>query len=150
MNKHINLEDNIFLINTRIRMIRDLLILDTDPDLFLEKTMDDLDFIDNTMAVLMENLIQNKRLIDRDEQFHILSETEQLFFEVLSELSTGENEISSIRYPVIQGKVAALRTHSLERRRTIDDSITGEDNTVASMEPVVSPDELNELLKTLD
>jgi hypothetical protein len=50
MHKHINFEDNIFVLNTRIRMIRDSLILDTDPELFLEKTVDDTNFIDLTLA----------------------------------------------------------------------------------------------------
>jgi hypothetical protein len=148
MHKRINFEDNIFVLNTRIRMIRDLLILDTDPELFLEKTMDDAHFIDLTLAFLLGNLLENERLIERDEQLHNLSETEQQFSEALSEILEGVGSISAVQFPVIRDKTTVLRNNSQERRKNIEHSLSRENKP--SSEPVVSSDELSELLKGLE
>jgi hypothetical protein len=147
MNKRINFEDSIFIINTRIRMIRDMLLLDTDPDLFLEKTLDDVEFIDSTLAVLLEQLSSNKRFIERSEQFHNLAETDQLFAQVLSDLINGDSTISSGNFPVIRDRLALLWTHTQERRKAVEDTAEPE---AAAMEPVVSSDELNELLQRIE
>jgi hypothetical protein len=145
MNKYINIEDNIFVLNTRIRMIRDLLILDTDPDLFLDKTMTDIEFIDTVLEVLLKNLIENTRLIQRNEQFYNLHETEQQFVSVLRDFSSGKSSVSVSPYPILLKKIAVFREHSLERKKTIEEHIGSVE--APSLEPVVSPDELNELLR---
>jgi hypothetical protein len=147
MNKRINFEDSIFIINTRIRMIRDMLLLDTDPDLFLEKTLDDVEFIDSTLTVLLEQLSSNKRFIERNEQFHNLSETDQLFGQVLSDLINGDSTISSGNFPVIRDRLTLLWNHTQERRKAVEDTAEPEN---AAMEPVVSSDELNELLQRIE
>jgi hypothetical protein len=147
MNKRINFEDSIFIINTRIRMIRDMLLLDTDPDLFLEKTLDDVEFIDSTLSVLLEQLSSNKRFIERNEQFHNLAETDQLFAQVLSDLINGDSTISSGNFPVIRDRLTLLWNHTQERRKAVEDTAEPEN---AAMEPVVSSDELNELLQRIE
>jgi hypothetical protein len=148
MEKPINFEDNIFILNTRIRMIRDLLILDAEPDLFLEKTLEDIDFIDHTLSLLLDRLFKSERFIEREEQFHNLSETEGQFAEVLAEIVRGEGAVSAAVRPPIQERIALIRSHSLERRKTITESFTQTGG--AALESVVSSDELQELLKTMD
>ncbi|MDR1949266.1 MAG: hypothetical protein LBQ38_07740 [Spirochaetaceae bacterium] len=147
MNKHINYEDNIFILNIRIRMIRNLLILDSDPDLFLGKTLDDIDFIDGTLTVILESLLGQKQLIDPEEHFHTLSETETRFLEVLSELSHGEGTISVGRLPVIREKITTLQNRSRERQNTIGHSLSQTD--ALNTETAVSSTELRELLRDL-
>ncbi|GHV86704.1 hypothetical protein AGMMS50230_23120 [Spirochaetia bacterium] len=144
MNQHINFEDNIFILNIRIRMIQDLLILDTDADIFLSKTMDDLDFVNGSLSSLLLNLKENFRLIDRDEQFHNLLETERQFREVLGELDRGEGNISAIRYPELRERIELFEGQSRDRQHSIEDLIT--ETKHFTMEPVVSRDELHELL----
>jgi hypothetical protein len=147
MIKYINFEDNIFLITIRIRMLRDLLILDADPDLFLEATLQDVDFIDQSLETLLGSLIENKRLIDRDEQLHNLEEAECQFETVLSEMADGQGSISAEKFPVIREKVLLQREQSLARRKTIEASRNDPNKT--SEGPVVSSDEMNELLKDM-
>jgi hypothetical protein len=145
MVKYINFEDNIFLITIRIRMLRDLLILDADPDFFLAATLQDADFIDQTLESLLGSLIANNRLIDRDEQLHNLDEAECQFQTVLSEMAGGQGSISVEKFPVIREKVLLLREQSLGRRKTIESS---QDDPNKRLEgPVVTSDEMNELLK---
>jgi hypothetical protein len=148
MNKRINFEDNIFILNTRIRAIRDLLLLDADPDFFLEKTLDDLEFIDNTLSILLDNLTGNKKYIEREEQFHNLLETERFLSEVLQAIFSGDGTISVNKFPVIRERITLIWDHSLDRRRIIE-SLSFEDSEVTSVEPLVSHDELSELLKDM-
>jgi hypothetical protein len=126
-------------------MIRDLLILDTDPDLFLDKTMTDIEFIDTVLEVLLKNLIENTRLIQRNEQFYNLHETEQQFVSVLRDFSSGKSSVSVAPYPMLLNKISVFREHSLERKQTIEEHIGSVE--APSLEPVVGPDELNELLR---
>jgi hypothetical protein len=148
MNKRINFEDNIFILNTRIRLIRDLLVLDADPDLFLGKTLDDLDFINGALGTLLDNLLRHRNLIELEEQFYNLQETEIRFTEVLTELAQGEGTISVERFPVIGEKLDLLRAAAAERQKALEASIRETDQKTPEM--VVSSDELQELLKGLE
>jgi hypothetical protein len=145
MNKRINFEDNIFILNVRIRMIRDILVLDADPDLFLEKTMEDIDFINNTLEALLGNLIENKRLLERDTEFDNLSDLEWQFSQVLAEFLNGGGNISAVQFPMLKGKITMLRKYSQDRKKAMEDARSPAESPAA--EPVVSSLELSELLK---
>ncbi|MDR2101150.1 MAG: hypothetical protein LBP43_01105 [Treponema sp.] len=145
MNKRINFDDNIFILTQRIRIIRDLLALDADPDLFLEKTIEDVDFIDTTLEILLDNLVKNDRFIEREFQYENLSEMEWQFSQVLRELLNGSGNISVANFPMIREKIGIMEQHSGNRNKIIENSRGQTDKT--PMESVVSSDELNELLK---
>jgi hypothetical protein len=145
MNKRINFEDNIFILTRWIRIIRDLLILDADPELFLEKILRDIEFIDTTLNALLESLIQNNRLIERDIQYENLADAEWQFSLILTGLLKGSGSISVARFPVIRERIEGIEQHSLERNKTIDSTRGQTDKD--SMESVVSSDELSELFK---
>jgi hypothetical protein len=145
MNKRINFEDNIFILNVRIRMIRNILVLDTDPDLFLEKTMEDIDFIDHTLGALLNNLSENKRLLERDMEFDNLADLEWQFSQILAEFLTSSGNISAAQFPMLKGKIAMLRKNSQDRKTAIDAARSPGEQ--AKHEPVVSSLELSELLK---
>jgi len=146
MDRHMNFEDNIFILNIRIRMIQDIVILDADPGLFLEKTLDDLGFIDNSLGFLFTGLIKNEKLLERNEQFFNLSESERIFCELLFEMSHGESGFSALMDQPILERLSAMRNHSLDRRRSIGEMIVESKST--NSEPVVSYDELHELLSS--
>jgi hypothetical protein len=145
MNKNINFEDNIFILNVRIRMIRDLLYLDADPGIFLEKTLDDLEFVNTVLDTLLGSLIENTRFLEREGEFDKLSDLEWQYNQLLTELYNGSGNISGSLFPETRGKILALRENSARRRKTIDESRGTEDQSAA--EPVVSHDEMSELLR---
>jgi hypothetical protein len=145
MHKRINFEDNIFIIAAKIRGIRDLLILDTDPELFLEKTMDDIAFVDHTLEMLLGNLMANECLSDRNETFINLADLESRFTQVLSVLRSGSGNISALNFPLIQEKIHILQDRSQERQKTIKENKEHEKETL--LEGAVSSDELSELLR---
>ncbi|MDR2259062.1 MAG: hypothetical protein LBE14_07950 [Treponema sp.] len=147
MNKRINFEDNIFILHARIRMLRDLLALDTDPDLFLEKTIDDINFIDHTLEILLGNLAENRRLMERDKAFDDLADLEWQFSRILSEFFNSSGNISAAQFPILREKIGLLRDRSLARGKTMEESRDLSESSVT--EPVVSSVELSELLKEL-
>jgi hypothetical protein len=147
MNKRINFGDNIYALLSRIRMMRDLMALDTDPNLFLEKTLDDLEFIDNALKILLSELLENQYLIDRDEFLSHISELEWQFSRILSDFLNSEGSISVQSFPSIRDRIMLLKTRSLERWKTMENA----GSTVGKLpeESVVSSNEISELLKGL-
>jgi hypothetical protein len=145
MNKCINFEDNLFVLNIRIRMLRDLLVLDVDPELFLKKTLDDMDFIDTVLGSLIATLNDTTHLMDRDELFHNLYETAQYLLDTLANTFNSQGTISSAEIPLFRDKVILLQEHTLERIQTLETSLSACEPV--STEPVVSSDEMNELLR---
>jgi hypothetical protein len=145
MNKRVNFEDNIFILMNRIRILQDLFNLDADPELFLEKTLDDIDFISHALTMLLRQLLENQRFIERSELFHHLEELEWQFSQVLSGFMNNQGSFSLETYPVVIEKIRILHHRSLERRKTAE--IAGGASENQAGEPVVSSAELSELLK---
>ena len=125
-------------------MIHDLLILDTDTELFFHKTLDDLDFINSTLNTILSNLKENYRLLERDEQFYNLSETERHFCDVLTKMNHGDGKISVIQYPQLEERINFFLDSSLLRQNSIKELIVEAKHI--SLEPVVGYEELHELL----
>ena len=146
MNKRVNFEDNIFILLMRIRMIRDTITLDADPELFLEKTLDDISFTGQILKILLDYLLENNRLIEREELLDHFSEVEKQFSQAIQDLLSHEGSISIQEISPVREKLIALRSASLERRKTAENLGSLESDT-SSGSPIVSSDELTELLK---
>jgi ferritin-like metal-binding protein YciE len=125
-------------------MIRDIIILDADPELFLEKTLDDIYFSDHTLRTLLGFILENSQLIEKDELLEHLREAEWQFSQVLESLLNHDGNISIREIPSIREKLITFKNSSLERRKTAEDMSPSED---LSGNPIVSSDELTELLK---
>ena len=148
MNKQVNFEDNSFITMMRIRMIRDILTLDADPELFLEKILDDIYFTDHSLRILLGYLQENDHLIEREELLEHLSELEWQFSQVLLDLLNHKGNISIREISTIKEKLSCLRANSQERRRTAEDlNSAGGRKNFSDKEPIVSSEELTELLK---
>ena len=146
MDKHDNFEDNIYLLMGRIKNLRDSTILDMDPEIFLDKTLEDIDFFDKTLELLLQRILENQWSINRKELLHHLSELDWQFSKVLQEILDGSGSISIKKIPSLKEKMTILRKKSLDRRNTAETTgaaVTGDNPE----EPVISSNELNELLK---
>ena len=144
MHRQINFDDSIFILNTRIRLISDILCLDADPELFLEKTIDDMDFIDGVLSVLLTCLTENRMLVDREEVLNKLLDLEWR----LDQLFTGIRGNSGLLHRLVSGeqqeKLARLKGNGALRRKTIENSHGSSEQTEST--PIVSSFELNQLL----
>ena len=130
-------EDAIFIVNMRIRMIRDTLRLNPPPELFLERCLDDLAFIDWVLTFLAQTLTTN-------EEYAYASDTEWQFSQLLTEFSVESSPFSSSTFIETREKIAMLRETSDERRKAIEESDLPVE--MAKAEPVVSSAELSGLL----
>jgi len=144
MNKRINFEDTIFILNVRIRMIRDLLQLDTDAALFLRQTILDLEFINTALESLTEKFLANISFLDRETEADNLSDAQWQFSQLLNEITNSSSPFSAVHFPEIHNWIDKFKKDSLKRQKLIEESCvpTGQN----SAEPVVSNAELNGLL----
>ena len=146
MKKRVNYEDNKFIINTRIRLLQDMFLLEADSALFFKKTLDELDFINNTLETLLKDFTENDKLIERSERFRDLLETEWRFASLLNFLASGQGSLADDFYPHLVPKLKSLLGDGIQRREIIEkQKADGEKNQVD--ERLVSSRELSELLK---
>ena len=121
----------------RIRTIRDTLHLNPPPELFMEKSLDDLAFVNGALELLMKAITEN---IDSE----YLSDTEWQFNQVLTEFLLESNPFSAHVSPETMRQIAVMRASSEARRKIIEG--TGQPLEIAQSEPVVTSAELNGLL----
>jgi hypothetical protein len=133
----IALEDTIFIVGIRMRMIRDTLRLNPPPDIFLEKCLDDLCFINHVLVSLSQMINENSGgFVD------YLLDTEWQFSQLLIEFSVDSSPFSIRAFPDTREKIASLRTESDTRRKTLEESFVLAGDLA---EPVVSSAEMSGL-----
>jgi hypothetical protein len=145
MNRQMNLQDNIFILNGRLRILRDTLALDADPELFFDRTVEDMHFMDHALDVLLGRVMDNRCIFDRGEVQDYLYDLEEDFSQLLGDVLDGGG--SALSVPLVQERIRPLQARNAERRRVL-----GEERKSAAgpvIEHAVSSDELNELLKNL-
>jgi len=147
MNKRINFEDTLFILNVRIRMIRDLLRLDTDPNSFYRQTMTDLEFISSVLDTLNAQFLENLKFLDREVEADNILDAEWQFSQIINEISSNSSPFSPVIFPEMPAITAKLRADGLKRKKLIEESYVPSDNAIA--EPVVSNAELNGLLGSI-
>jgi hypothetical protein len=144
MNKQINFEDTLFILNVRIRMVKDLLRLDTDTILFYRQTMDDLDFISSVLDIMTEKFLSNLKFLDRETEADNILDTEWQFSQILNEISNNTSPYSIVLFPETKSRIDKLRIDSAKRKKQIEDVYTPAEQSMT--EPVVTHAELNGLL----
>ena len=118
-------------------MIRDTLRLNPPADLFLEKSLDDLCFINHVLVSLGQMITENSGgFVD------YLLDTEWQFSQLLIEFSVDSSPFSIRAFPDTREKIASLRTESDARRKALEDSFVLAGDIA---EPVVSSAEMNGL-----
>jgi hypothetical protein len=147
MEKRINYEDNTFIINTRIRLLHDIFMLEADPELFFKKTLDEIDFINDVLDVLLKALIDNDKLIERGERLHDLLETEWRFTSLLNFLIGGQGSLAGNYHPQLIPKLESVRNDCIRRRDLINEHDASFREGDRTDERLVSAFELAELLK---
>ncbi|MCL2184509.1 MAG: hypothetical protein FWB86_01465 [Treponema sp.] len=144
MNKKINFEDSIFILEARIRMIRDLLHLDTDTGLFYTQTMNDLEFINNVMEILTAKFLENMQILDREVEADNIVETEWKYSQLLIEVSNNSSPFSASVFPQMTATISKFKKDSAKRQKLIDDAYVPTDNVAT--ENVVTNAEITGLL----
>ncbi|MCL2276348.1 MAG: hypothetical protein FWC21_00475 [Treponema sp.] len=144
MNKRINFEDTLFIINVRVRMIRDLIQLDIDKTIFYSQTMADLEFINLVMNNLTGKFLENLKILDREAEADNLLDAEWQFGQLLNEISNNSSPFATSSFPEMPAIIGKMRKDSNKRKTQIEELYEATD--ISILEPVVSNAELNGLL----
>jgi len=144
MNKRINFEDTIFILNVRIRMIRDLLQLDTDTGFFVRQTMGDLEYGNSTLEMLTKKFLENINFLDCETEADNILDAEWQFNQLLNEISNKNCPFSPVNFPETQNWILKLKNDTEKRQKLIEEACAPMGQVVS--EPVVSHAELNGLL----
>jgi len=145
MNKLINFEDSLYILSMRMRIIEDTITLDAEPNFFLEKTLDDIYFTGHLLQIILSCLEENRQLMERQELLQQLSDFESQFSRILHNLIEHDGDFSIAGLTPVVEKVASCRENS-DKRLALIDKLTSS-LLIRSASPVVSHDEINELLK---
>ena len=133
-------EDIVFILNIRIKTVKDTLRLRPPPELFQKKSLDDLLFIDQVLAVLTKSLNEDSLQNNLNGEIENFLDAEWQFNQLLIEFS---NESSPFMFPENRNELSVLRESSDMRRKEIE--ATGVPAEIARSEPGVSSAELSSL-----
>jgi hypothetical protein len=138
-------EDTIFILNMRIRLLRDTLRLNPPAELFLNKTLDDFEFLDHILDTFTRDLVENGTNNPiAGELAEYITDTEWQFSQLLTEFSISTGSLSASAIPQIKEKTAVLCINSNARRMLIEKSEISTE--AAQSEPVVTSAEFFGLL----
>ena len=89
MATRVNYEDNLFFLMSLTRTIRSGLQLELDPDYFRDKLVEDIFFVDRTLAQIYEALRTNTYLINRRDHLRELMRAKRNFADMLDDVLEG-------------------------------------------------------------
>jgi len=128
----------------RIRVIRDTLHLNPPPEIFMEKSVDDLAFINSALELLVRAIMENADQYSGNGETEYIADTEWQFTQVLTEFALESSPFAAHALPGTMQQIAVMRASSESRRKVIEG--TGQPLEIAQSEPVVTSAELNGLL----
>lgn len=123
-------------------MIRDLLRLDIDTELFFRQSLGDLEFICSTLDTLIAQFLSNTKLINKEQEADNLSDAEWQFNQLLSEFNNNSSPFTGFKET--SNFVALLREKSVIRQKKMIESHIPQQRKAT--EPVVSQAEMSGLL----
>lgn len=145
MSKVIHYDDNIFYAALLAKTLRQALALELDPDVYREKVLADLGFLDKVLSRFFGALRDNERLLERGDHFKNLLTVKKLFMELLDAILGGKTPFAQ----ALEGERIALL--AMKDRQSLDiGSVHGmmsQRGEAAGDIDVVSQDELSELFK---
>jgi hypothetical protein len=86
MTRKINYEDDIFTMALQVRCLQDTLKLEVDPELFRDRILGDIAWIDATIRRLYQSLRDSSLYVKRQEHLKELAKLKRAFVEVLESL----------------------------------------------------------------
>lgn len=145
MSKRIHIEDTLFFLQSRIKLLADGLILNLEPDLFLESYLQDLDLLQSSLAYCIEAIQENEKYVDWEEQVQNLLDLEEDLETLLDDLIQGKGNLGAAFMPISE-KIELYKSSSKGRKEQLEQLLAlhpaEQDNGM-----VVSPQELRELLQ---
>lgn len=145
MTTRVNYDDNIFFLQTMIQTLDSGVQLSIDGQLFRDKFVEDVFFIDATLSRILSQLRQNRLLIRRSEYLRALLRAENLFVELLGKCLDESNPFAG----ELQETVHKLRACRSVHERDLDDirAMLRNPEELEQEEDLVSQEEFRSLLQ---
>ncbi len=86
MTRRINYEDDIFTVALQVRCLQDTLKLEVDPELFKDRIIGDISWIDGIIAKLYQSLRESSLYVKRQDYLRELQKLKRSYVEVLDSL----------------------------------------------------------------
>ncbi len=86
MTRRINYEDDIFTVSLQVRCLQDMLKLDVDPELFRDRVLGDIAWVDATIGRLYRSLRDSPVFVKRQDHLRELSKLMRAFIDALDAL----------------------------------------------------------------
>jgi hypothetical protein len=115
MTRKINYEDDIFTVALHVRCLQDALKLEVDPELFKDRILGDIAWIDGITGRLYQSLKESAQFVKRQEHLRELAKLKRAFAEVLDALAERKAPFAEH----LQEKVPELRARRDAHRRDI-------------------------------
>ncbi|AEJ19575.1 hypothetical protein [Gracilinema caldarium] len=145
MSKRIHIEDTLFFLQSRIKLLSEGLMLNLEPDLFLESYFQELDHLQSSLAYCISAIQENEKYIDWEEQVHNLLDIEDDLETLINNLIQGKGTLGAAFIPISE-KLELYKVSSKDRKTQLE--------RLLALRPaeqdsgmVVSPQELRELLQ---
>ena len=138
-------DDDLFYLNEIIAVLDDAVRLDIDSNLFLDKFVEDVMFVETILGRLYLSLMENDLLIRRAEYFRLIMRSQHIFAELLGNIMNSESGLAKNLYPFFakfRELITEQRVH-INEIRTLLSSQTSE----AQHEDMVSQEEFRILLE---
>ena len=94
MTRRINYEDDIFTLALQVRCLQDTLKLEVDPELFRDRILGDIAWLDATIGRLYRSLRESSLYVKRQEYLRELQKLKRAFLEPLDALIQGHSPFS--------------------------------------------------------
>ncbi len=141
-------DDNVFYLNEIISNLDDALKLDIDSDLFLDKFVEDIMFVESILEQLYISLKENDLLLRRPEHLKRIMRSKYIFAELLNSIMNDDSDLGKNLHPFYQ----KFRELVHEQRDHINEirNLLSEATTVTQHEDMVSQEEFRILLEDND
>jgi hypothetical protein len=143
MTRRINYEDDIFSLALQVRCLQDTLKLEVDPELFKDRILGDITWIESTVARLYQSLRESSLYVKRQEHLKELQKLKRAFAAALDTLVEKRSPFAEH----VAEKCDVLRVLREQQARDVEDIkalIAGKG--APEDEHMVSPEELKILM----
>src|SRR5208337_1517880 len=143
MTRRINYEDDIFTLALQVRCLQDTLKLEVDPELFRERLLGDITWIDATIGRLYQSLKESSLFVKRQEHLKELQKLKRAFAGALDAL-VEKRAPFAVHIAEKSGELRAIRDSHLRDIEEIRSILAGKG--APEVEHMVSTEELKFLM----
>jgi hypothetical protein len=143
MTRRINYEDDIFTLALQVRCLQDTLKLEVDPEIFRERLLGDIAWIESTIAGLYKSLRESSLYVKRQEHLKELQKLKRAFAEALDAVAEKRSPFAE-HVPEKLEQMRGIRDAQVRDTEDIKALIAGKG--APEEEHMVSPEELKFLM----